>query len=248
MVNHSDSYFYAAVLTLITVFYFIQSLLSYRKAFSVQTVKTLKGTRRDTTLFEAMKYFDGGLSNSVWVFFILSFFLPIFLASMGNIIPVFHVTENNSSISDKIPPVTAALYYVYISLLIVLITLEFSYIHNLRKKSADWIPFLLVALVLDMATLLLFTFGIGTPSKLWVQTITQVMMMFTSFCALTSTFFVLILARAAGALQDDEIKFPEEDTAETDEQNELEEENDEDKKDNLHGLDAELNSARTDDD
>ena len=64
---------------------------------------------------------------------------------------------------DTYKPWPEWLYYVCLALIGVLITLEFSYLHTLRRSAAAWIPMLLSALVLDLITLLVFIFVIGNP-------------------------------------------------------------------------------------
>ena len=97
----------------------------------------------------------------------------------------------------------ATIYFFCISAIVVLITLEFSYIHNLRRSATEWISVLQVALAVDIATLLTLAFLVGHPQE-WtaVSSITAAFMVTTTSAALLSSFTILLLARTEGALTD----------------------------------------------
>lgn len=212
------SYFAASLFAIVTVFYFIQAVLAYLQARTPQKVKMLDGNEAETTLFSAFKYFDEGISNSIWAFLILGIFLPMVLTSLSNIVPILHgkITSTDGQLQISRPAASA--YYICIALISVLITLEFSYIHNLRRRAPEWVPFLLVALVLDLTTLLVIIFAVTPPVewKINPSGITRIMMLFTVIFALISTFGVLVLARTASALHDGLIDFSNEDQNEHD--------------------------------
>lgn len=213
MINRFDGYFSVVIFALLSIFYLIQIYLACTKGMVLRDAIRPNSTNGKTNLFLALKTFDGGLSNSIWAFLILGIFLPVMLASMSNVVPILH--GRLIPPQSPVTPLSASPFYIYISLIMILITLEFSYIHNLRKEASEWITFLLVALVLDLITLLILIFVLTPPIewKTKISSITQFMMAFTALCSLLSTFLVLVLARVAGALNEKTIDFPEIDKA-----------------------------------
>ena len=104
------------------------------------------------------------------------------------------------------------LYFLCLACIGVLMTLEFSYIHSLRRSAASWTAMLLSALVLDLIALLVLVFVIRHPqnwasnfparSTLWAFGI-------ATTSALCSSFLILLLARTAGALHDGQVNLSE---------------------------------------
>ena len=102
---------------------------------------------------------------------------------------------------------SAASYFLCVSILVVLITLEFSYLHNLRRSATEWVSMLLVALALDLATMLTITLLLRNPhgwTKALASTI-EIFMWTTTVLALLSSFLILVLARTAGAVFDNQV-------------------------------------------
>ena len=101
------------------------------------------------------------------------------------------------------------LYYICLTCIGVLITLEFSYLHTLRRSAPDWLPMLLSALVLDLIAMLVLIFVVGNPDD-WkpnypAATTLQAFLIATGI-ALLSSLLILVLARTAGALHDKQIE------------------------------------------
>ena len=100
------------------------------------------------------------------------------------------------------------IYYLCLSFVTILITLEFSYLHSLRRSAPDWIPMLLSALVLDLIALLVLVFVVGNPTD-WSyphpQFLTRVAFGIATIVAVVSSVYILMLARTAGALHDGQI-------------------------------------------
>ena len=109
---------------------------------------------------------------------------------------------------ESTPLMAQYVYYLCLSCISILITLEFSYLHTLRESASDWIPMILSALVLDLIALLGLIFIVGNPND-WVSArptfVSQVSFGVVTFVAFVSSFFILILARTAGALNDNKI-------------------------------------------
>ena len=211
----------AALFALLSTLYLIQLILSYWRAKVPVDAKRPDGTTGRISLTDALPHFDGGFQNTIWVFLILGIFLPIALTSLNDTVAVLGDSPPNEPIRT-----VPLLYFVYVSAITVIITLEFSYIHNLRNGAPEWIPFLLVAVVLDFTTLLVFAFVLRHPDTWTVAVaiqaetaettsvpfpmgpITQSAMLLTTVIAVLSSIVVLVLARAAGALHANQINFP----------------------------------------
>ena len=80
-----------------------------------------------------------------------------------------------------------------VAVIIVLITLELSHIHSLRKIDSEWTSMLIVASALDFATLLTIIYSISTGAA---DTL-QLFMAFVTFAAFCSTFYILAYARVS---------------------------------------------------
>ena len=93
--------------------------------------------------------------------------------------------------------------HLFMTILIVLIALEFSYIHNLRRVKSDWVSMLLVASTLDFATLLAIVFS----SQGDLDAFELPFMGITTFTALVSTYFVLVYSRVSGALSENQVRW-----------------------------------------
>ena len=208
------------------MFHLVQIVIAIFRALESKEVNRSNGKKIQISLYESLKIFDGGLRN-IWAFFILVIFVPLFLTSMGNIDPVLEVldmSESNASCEGaastngtvtcndrtdliRLNPRSSVLYFICLAMVGVLITLEFSYVHNLRNSATEWVPMLLVALALDFATLLALTFVLENPHE-WqagLNWIVEIMMIVTTFLALLSSFMILVLARMKGALSDPRI-------------------------------------------
>lgn len=203
-----------AVLFALTVLYLVQGFLAIQRARLPFTVKRSDETQTETSLYQATLYFDGGYRN-LWVFFILAIFFPVFLASMADTLPFIDKFNNNidklnnNLLEGSLPikflvPRVPVEYFICLAVIVVLITLEFSYVHNLRESAPAWISMLLVALALDFATLLTLTFLVKQPET-WKKTLNEwaeIFMLVTTLVAFFTSFIILVLARTAGAVSD----------------------------------------------
>ena len=253
------------------VLYFLQIIWTLIQGIQDETRKRKDGRVFKFNLFNCLWKYDDGY-RSIWVFFVLTVLLPVFLNSMSDLISILnnkdYIEESKSlsrleelmgdsqfmSISQFAPilpesedPTTLMhairlmeigfqqrekqletwlnsakirhnqysdmlvgkwMYYVCLACIGVLITLEFSYLHALRRNAHDWVPMLLSALVLDLITMLVLIFVVGNPvdwqlghpdgRTVWAFLIATVV-------ALLSSLLILVLARAKGALRDGQI-------------------------------------------
>lgn len=190
----------AVLFTLLSIFYIVQLVISWRRGNQPLVVPRPNGSEGTTSVRSALPHFDGGLQNTIWAFLILGIFLPVVLASMGHVLPYLRKDDP-----------FAIMYFICVAVITVIITLEFSYVHNLRNSAPEWTPFLLVGLVLDFTALLVFTLVVGHPNDWTDKPMSELLilaMLVTTVIAVLSSFVVLVLARTAGALHTGQIGFP----------------------------------------
>ena len=102
-------------------------------------------------------------------------------------------------------PPPGFLVHLFVTIIIVLIALEFSYIHNLRRVRSDWISMLLVASTLDFATILAIVLASRHTLDIYILPFMGV----TTALALLSTYFVLVYSRISGALSEGQVRWQE---------------------------------------
>lgn len=101
-------------------------------------------------------------------------------------------------------------YYVSLTAAIVLITLEVSHIHMLRKSAADWLPYLAVSLVFDVIVLIALHAIVLYPS-LWEEKgyypsrVTVAGMATATVVAAVVTSSILLFARVASDVNNEKI-------------------------------------------
>ena len=176
------SSFSLGVFTVLFAGYLVQAALAFGRARKNQRVDGPDGKGHEITLWEVVRTHDGGLAN-VWTFFILAIFSPVLLTGLGNILPL--VGEE-----DPIDRVSAALYFICLASIGVIITLELSYVQLLKRSARDWIPLLVVGIALDVITLVVF-FGFVKNPHDWtgaLPTGTRVAMTVATLAALLSSF------------------------------------------------------------
>ena len=189
----------AWILAVFTCLYLAQLSIAALRGFNENT-ESRDGVTRPP-LFRCLRGFDDGPHN-LWVFVLLAFMFPVFLTSLVNIYPLFgaDVYENFA---------TRFSYYLCVSCVCVLMTLEFSYLHTLRKSARGWSAMMLAALVLDLMTLLVLLFLVRTPQD-WTSnhpsSWTHAAFCIATFTAAASSLSILILSRVAGAVYDDQVK------------------------------------------
>ena len=208
----------------LTVAYFIQASMAWRQAR--EYVQWPDNQARSLTLVDVVRFQNKWLRD-VWTFVALAIFFPVVLNTLGNI-------NGLATLEARIVSLWSVLFYHgCVAAIGVIITLEFSYVYNLRRSANDWIPVLLVAIALDIGTLLVLFIVVGHPNS-WRPPIavgeavsmieqiagddsgrpvlagpmflTSVAMLATTFSAVVSSAMILIFARAAGAIADNNVK------------------------------------------
>ena len=182
--------------------YTVQAALAAIRAATKESVRGSDGEQRQVTLWQVVRIYDGGMAN-VWTFFILAIFSPVLLTGLGNILPFVQISTHPDRLS-------AALYSLCLAAIGVIITLELSYVHNLRTSAKDWIPMLVVAIALDIITLVVFFSFVINPHQWGVPLApgTRTTMLSATVAAVMSSFMILIFARCAGALTDGQVSLP----------------------------------------
>ena len=180
------------------------------------------GLVRDVTLMDIVRFSDDDWAANAWIFAILTIFFPVLLNVMGNLHGALAVGTLGWS---------TLLYYACMAGVSVIIALEFSYVYNLRDSASNWTPVLLVAIVLDIVTLLVLFLVVDHPHS-WARafsetqglrsetsnaavaelqlagpsTPTVLAMFLATGVALTSSAMIIVFARAAGAVVDGRVK------------------------------------------
>ena len=146
------------------------------------------------SLFKCLRHHDEGSRNN-YIFFVLVVILPVFLNSISDLL----------SLSGDEYPAQRWTYYLCVTTVGVLITLEFSFLHTLRRSAPDWLPILFSALALDLMTLLVLIVVVGIPDE-WRSIpggVTMLVLVMTAVLALASSFLIIVLARASSAVRQD---------------------------------------------
>ena len=198
-VNEFSDVLSPALFAALLLCYGVQAVIAIFKA--LEPTGYDRNSTRDITLWAVARKYDGGIPN-MWTFFVLAIFGPVFLNAIGNMLPLI-------SGGDILDRMSAALYFGCLAAIGVILTLELSYVHNLRKSAREWIPMLVVAIALDIIALLVFFLLVETPHA-WparekLDDMTRLTMVMTTLLALCSSFLILIFARAAGALDDGKV-------------------------------------------
>ena len=193
--------------------YVLQSVFAYRLSGQKRRVTGSDGTEFVIPVRVATFFVNGGISN-IWQFLILAVFVPVFFASLNSAVKLF---------KDADATALSFTHAYCLSTIIVLITLEFAYIHSLRQKIESWVSMLLVALALDFATLMVFIFAIGDPTTISQNGATAngepsadslgfgttiMYLLVTTFFAFISTISTLLFAQTVAILADGKVDFP----------------------------------------
>lgn len=137
-----------------------------------------------------------------WILSIVAIFLPVMLSYIPHTMLIF--PENvirNSDISVVTDFETSALiYYMCISIVAVLITVEASILLSLRDIGGIWMGMLLASIIMDIISLF-FLNSIGSPFRwinfnLTISGTASYMSLLTLFCFISS-FVTIIFARSS---------------------------------------------------
>ena len=137
--------------------YAVQAVMAWSQA-----QQPLKRTSGELSLVDVITHHDGWRRDA-WAFAVLAIGFPVLLNAFGNV----HVLTEDSG--NTISLWSALVYHGCVAAIGVVITLEFSYVYNLRESASEWTPVLLVAIALDIGTLLVLFIFVQHPSA-WVAT------------------------------------------------------------------------------
>ena len=195
------------LLLALCIFYFVQTLVVFSMSREKNVVVSPNNEEFAVRTWDALLA-GGGIKN-IWQFLVLVVFVPVFFASLSEIVDIF---------SEKQVTAVSLVYIYCMSTIIVLITLEFAYIYSLQTRAGQWVSMLLVALALDFATLMVFIFGVDDPSELLggaseppnntTFSNTMIFMLITTMFTFVSTFSTLMFAQTAARLADGVVDFP----------------------------------------
>lgn len=204
----------AILFAVLIAFYATQANMALSQAR--QHVKDGDGKVYRATLLDVIAH-DNNWVRDLWTFFVLTMVFPVSLNTMGN---VHGLTESDS---DSIGLWSAMFYHGCVAVVVVTITLEFSYVYNLRESAQPWIRVLLVAIALDIGMLLVLFLVVEHPNA-WPALLsgaivqadespveialagpdifTSTAMVLAAVFALLSSATILVFSRAAGAVAD----------------------------------------------
>lgn len=172
----------------ITVLFFLYSsffLLSL--AFSFIDTAKIDG--------KVVRIFIVLVSVDSYLFIIISFFLPAAFAVMHRFDTVFHPQFYSSNGLQA-----RFIYYLIISVLLVLLTLDISHLFQIQNRRSFWYPMLIAASVLDIVSLTFFLLVIGDPilkSRWPVSSESTVEIIFLmGIASFVSSVFTILCARA----------------------------------------------------
>ena len=209
---------------ILMIMYVIQWYAAFLLSQQRRSVKGIDNIEFTIKIWVAALRINGGPRN-IWGLFVLVVFVPIIFASLSEVVKLFD--GHNTSILP--------FFRVFcMSTIVVLITLEFAYIYNFREKIGEWTTMLLAALVLDLATLMLFIFTMDasmfdqnlpkapllldplTGEAILTESVESrevgassriTLMVILTVIAFLATFSILVFARTEAVLHDGKVDF-----------------------------------------
>ena len=142
-------------------------------------------------------------SSGPWILLIVAIFLPTMLSFIPHTMLVFSdiiQVDGDSPLTETDLQIIGLIYYLCVSLIAVLITMEASFLMNLRDVGGIWTSMLLASMVIDIISLF-FLHNIGSPLQ-WKGTgfeggATGVYIFFLIFFSFFSSFLTILFARAS---------------------------------------------------
>ena len=145
-----------------------------------------------------------------WVFLIVAIFLPVMLSFIPDAILISSRDTNVSIPEDPVPSgvflsevkfrIAGMMYYLCLSLIAVLITVEASILMNLKDTAGFWIGMVLVSTILDIASFLIL-YSMGDPLEKWngqgFEAAGAVYFLLLAFFCTISSFLTIVFARAS---------------------------------------------------
>jgi hypothetical protein len=192
--------FVVLLLVIMSCLYVIQALLALARA-SAQKITTSRyeqqqpaATPPRTLLAETFSW--GEPFTRTWLATIAILAIPVLLTWLPSL-PHSHIDTPEERAND------IAAYFLCVSIITVLITVELTLLFGLRGQGTQWRAMLVTALGLDVVSLYLFTGYIQHP-KLWHTTSTSwtwIYMVMTGCLALASSFVIVLFSKSANDFQ-----------------------------------------------
>ena len=181
-------------------------------AFCVRLAKLTRdddSTRKtDPTIWQSIKK-DVESQFGVWAFVIMAFFIPLMLGIVpdiailsGELLRGSNQAANFNGQELAMSGISARVVYgISITVLTVLITVEFTYLANSPNQRL-WQRMLVVALALDIITLIILSYFIFDPKHFPrdLGRVTLFMIGFTGCVAFLSSFLIIVCVRELNAL------------------------------------------------
>ena len=206
------SQFYIIILSFMILLYLIQVLVAIVFSFKEGSKKTIEIDRvhGDVEIRESVMYWtirDFRSSGGPWILFIVAIFLPVMLSYIPHtmlILPENRIVEAGmTDVSVANFGTSALIYYICISIIAVLITVEASLLLSLRDIGGIWIAMLLASIIMDIISLF-FLNSMGSPFE-WITDksypailgSTTLFMSLLAFICFISSFVIIIFARSS---------------------------------------------------
>ncbi len=135
--QYAGSSFIIVSCILILLGYLLQSVVAYSKAY--------EKIENDSASVLQKTFFDGKFENT-WITVATIFFGPLVISWISNIHELLKITQD-----------VKALATLLLSMLLIFITLEFSLLASLNSSNRAWKGLLLVAVILDIASVAVIT-------------------------------------------------------------------------------------------
>lgn len=200
------------MLTTVIALYIIQALTAVWMSLKPQKIKVVEiHDRYKVILLNGSSILrwtiDDAIRNSgPWIFLIVAIFLPVMLALIPDVVlissrdPDIKIPTDESFLSEGEFRITSIMYYLCLSLIAVLITLEASILMNLKDVAGIWIGMVLVTMILDIVSFLVL-YGMEDPLGKWKGlgfevAGAQYFFLLAYFCTISS-FLTIMFARAS---------------------------------------------------
>ena len=178
--------------------------------FRLAKLTRAEGSTRksDPTIWQSLRK-DVESQFSIWAFVIMAFFIPFMLGIVpdvallsGELLRGSRQIPSSAVDAQELAGMTARVVYgISVTVLTVLITVEFTYLANAPDQRI-WQRMLVVALALDIITLIILSYFIFDPEQFprELGAVTLLMIGSTGFFAFLSSFLIIICVRELGLL------------------------------------------------
>lgn len=193
------------VLVLLIIFYAAQAFIAVALALRKIGMFTIMFAGESKKIEIGLSPFQWTFQNIEsfvlsWVFLIVALLLPVMFTFIPDAMLVYDPPNPGLTqiLSTNGLEHAASVYYFCIALLVVFITMEVSFLLNLRDIGGPWVPMLLAALAIDLISLYFFN-RMGNPlgweGSSFEKGTTGFMFWVGVFCFLSS-FMTILFSRA----------------------------------------------------